>query len=512
MPTEPAIIVRRQLVDVAVGGTERDGLAVQRHLSDHVSEVVAGALSRAFGSLDLGDDLLVVDRLDVDVDTVVLDHLDDLDDLDDAIADAVRRGAADLIERSVPAEPAGVRGSSDDGPVVRRSAAGSVLDAFVEFLSTGRLPWGFVLEPGTDLEDAVRSAWERNARGPADWPSGREILTDPRRRGRLVQQFSETFVVEVVRRLDPAVGVALAAAFARSSAPVRPPHGGDSDVIASGPGDRFVATWRRTVLTLAVAAAATGDTPDEIALVRAALAEVDDARWAAPEVARWVGARWPDAAADRGTAPTIEVTGDDPAGAVRRGAGRVTADERGEGEASRSPTSDIGPRAPDSWPVDFAGVVLLHPFLPRFLEGLGLADRPDRLDDPGRAVGLLHHLATGDDVVPEHETTVAKILCGLPLDVPVERELDLSADERDEAEALIDAVIRHWDALGRTSAAALRAEFLSRPGLVSLDASDDWVLRVEQRTVDILLGQLPWGISMVRTPWMDRMMRVEWGP
>lgn len=161
--------------------------------------------------------------------------------------------------------------------------------------------------------------------------------------------------------------------------------------------------------------------------------------------------------------------------------------------------------------VDHAGAVLLHPFLPRLFTGLGLCDGPDVLTDPERAVCLLHHAATGEQLVPEHETTVAKVLCGMPLDEPVEREPAFTAAELDEVEGLLLSVVGHWDALRRTTPAGLRAEFLMRPGLLTIDPQGGWLLRVEQRTSDVLLGRLPWGISMVRTPWMDRMLRVEWG-
>ena len=114
--------------------------------------------------------------------------------------------------------------------------------------------------------------------------------------------------------------------------------------------------------------------------------------------------------------------------------------------------------AGDSMVVDHAGLVLLHPFLERFFDGLGLCDEEGDLTDRPRAVGLVHHLATGAREVPEYETTIAKVLCGLPLDEPVDREPEFSDDELDESEALLLAVVRHWDALRSTTPAALRAE------------------------------------------------------
>jgi hypothetical protein len=159
--------------------------------------------------------------------------------------------------------------------------------------------------------------------------------------------------------------------------------------------------------------------------------------------------------------------------------------------------------------VDNAGVVLLHPFLPRFFDGLGVA-MGDELVDPGRALCLLHHLATGELTAPEHQLTVAKVLCGVALDEPAEAEVGLTGAETAEAIALLDAALGHWEALGSSAPDALRGEFLMRPGMLTVDADGDWLLRVEARTVDILLDRLPWGVSLIKLPWMDRLLRVQW--
>ena len=159
--------------------------------------------------------------------------------------------------------------------------------------------------------------------------------------------------------------------------------------------------------------------------------------------------------------------------------------------------------------VDNAGLVLLHPFVPRFFSVLEIADG-DELVEPGRALCLLHHLATGELTAPEHRLTLAKVLCDVPLAQPVEADVGLTEAETAEATALLEAVIRHWEALRATSPDGLRGEFLMRPGTLTTDTDGGWLLRVEGRTADILLDRLPWGISMVKLPWMARLMRVEW--
>ncbi|MDA0349041.1 MAG: contractile injection system tape measure protein [Verrucomicrobia bacterium] len=71
--------------------------------------------------------------------------------------------------------------------------------------------------------------------------------------------------------------------------------------------------------------------------------------------------------------------------------------------------------------VDFAGVVLLHPFLPVYFERLGLWQSGGFADSAAheRAVHLAAHLATGRDRHDEPELALAKVLCGWPLARPV---------------------------------------------------------------------------------------------
>jgi Contractile injection system tape measure protein len=159
--------------------------------------------------------------------------------------------------------------------------------------------------------------------------------------------------------------------------------------------------------------------------------------------------------------------------------------------------------------IDCAGLVLLHPFLPQFFNALGIATE-DTLLQPDRAVCLLHYLATGQTIAPEYELILAKVLCNIPLETPVESDVLLTTNEQEEAIAVLEAVVDHWAALGNTSADGLRGTFLVRSGKISLRADGDWLLQVETKSFDILLEQLPWGIGMIKLPWMERMLWVEW--
>ncbi len=187
-----------------------------------------------------------------------------------------------------------------------------------------------------------------------------------------------------------------------------------------------------------------------------------------------------------------------------------------EQEAAVATTSSPGswqdqhPEAREGLYIENAGIVLLHPFLPQLFAALGIAEE-DRLLQPERALCLLHYLGTGQPVAPEYELVLPKILCGIPLRAPVGSDSALSGPEKEEAVALLEAVISHWEALRNSSPDELRGAFLFRAGKVSQRDDGDWLLQVESQTCDILLDRLPWGFSVIQLPWMEKMLWVEWG-
>ena len=160
-----------------------------------------------------------------------------------------------------------------------------------------------------------------------------------------------------------------------------------------------------------------------------------------------------------------------------------------------------------------AGIVLLHPFLPAFFRKLELVKEADFIDEAARqrAIHLIQFLATGEEGLPEYELVLPKFLCALPLDVPINRFQELSGEEKAESQKLLKAAIDHWGALGSTSPAGLQEGFLQREGKLE-KRRQGWYLSVEQKTIDILLDRLPfgWGLGMVKLPWMEEILRVEW--
>jgi len=463
--------ILRQVVEVEVQGGESAALALQRVIADLCREAAAARLEAALTAFDPGDALLVIDRLTVDLGDVGPELLEAA--LTQRLPSAV---AAGLRDRgwTVGARPTG----GELAPALSPTEA--LLEAVLHFLRRGRLPWWYSLEEGRSLEErflAVLASGLDGGRAEGAKPGGRRpfpealaqaLRADARARERLLLQFSPATLLAVLDLLDPERHRLLWRVLRSSRMP------------ASGRlRHRMEASLIEVALHAVVGASPAKTCATEDALFRTAAARL--------------GSRLPEGERDAiARLAPLPISVVDP-----------------------FPTP-VPPPAPDEGvveeglPVEDAGLVLLHPFLPRFLELLGTAGG-DALLRPSRAALLLHHLATGALTAEEHALVLAKVLCGLPIEAALPRESPVTPEEGREAVALLESVVRHWAVLRGTSADGLRGNFLARSGRLEL-RDGDWLLRVERRPHDVLLESLPWGIGHVKLPWMPRLMHVEWAP
>ena len=93
--------------------------------------------------------------------------------------------------------------------------------------------------------------------------------------------------------------------------------------------------------------------------------------------------------------------------------------------------------------------------------------------------------------------------------MPIVRYIDITDQEKEAVEGLVQGMIQNWTALGNTSVAGFRESFLQREGRLQLNGNA-WNLLVQPRAFDMLLDQIPWSYSTIRLPWMERVVYVEW--
>ncbi len=159
-----------------------------------------------------------------------------------------------------------------------------------------------------------------------------------------------------------------------------------------------------------------------------------------------------------------------------------------------------------------AGLVLIHPFLRFFFEGLDLLDEKlsfKSQEHAFKAIHLLQFIATGNETAVETDLLLNKILCGVDISEPVPNCVILSEKEKEESVFLIKTVLERWEALKTTNPSALRETFIQREGILK-KSGGDWTLVIERNTFDVMLEKLLWSISFIKLPWCQQILFVEW--
>lgn len=159
-----------------------------------------------------------------------------------------------------------------------------------------------------------------------------------------------------------------------------------------------------------------------------------------------------------------------------------------------------------------AGIILLHPFLPALFEALHLTIQQQWVNEDAqhRAVLITAYIASGKEDLPEFELALNKLICGLDIPDTLRQIPDaITVETISACEEMITTAIQHWAALKNTGIAAFRETFLQREGKIT-SVDKGWLLQVEQKGVDILLNSLPWGIGVIKFPWMNNLFFTEW--
>jgi hypothetical protein len=158
-----------------------------------------------------------------------------------------------------------------------------------------------------------------------------------------------------------------------------------------------------------------------------------------------------------------------------------------------------------------AGLVIVIPYVQRLFGILELTvDGKFASDEAAeRAVHLLQYVVTGEESTPEYQLVLNKLLCGIHGGTPIVPGISITEKEKTVIEQMLNGVITHWSALGKTSIAGLRETFLQRQGHLHHE-DDAWHLKIPQKSFDMLLDRLPWSFAMTRMPWMAEPLNVTW--
>ncbi|WP_378106293.1 contractile injection system tape measure protein [Chryseobacterium sp. sg2396] len=158
-----------------------------------------------------------------------------------------------------------------------------------------------------------------------------------------------------------------------------------------------------------------------------------------------------------------------------------------------------------------AGIVLLSPFIPRLLERLNFTAEGHFTSQQNRekAAQFLQYVVTGKQSTTNPELALNKIICGLSPEAILSENIKIAIEDAAFSNQVLNALISNWRALGSTSVEGLRENFLIREGLLS-ESPEQWKLTVERKTFDVLLNQCPFSFSVIKYPWMEKALVVEW--
>ncbi len=469
MATTPRHRIKRAVFDLRFP-EESLAFDVRRRLESLFERTVAPALQTVFDARAPNGIEHRIDRIEIDLGTLDPDRLDE-----------THLGA--LIEAQVDRELRRITAARE---VVARSESQTAADTLIAFLERGRFPWQAEVTSLTELEAALRAIDTHELPVLAD--RLHRSLQRHDVRARLAHQLDAGFFAWILTRLEPHLHETLDVIMTTLSSrrPLAQVRLAALTVIARTPRGALTAVIARSEMLMR--------------LTESPTSAVEDEKLPPPV---------PDTPPDT-TPPDIAMI-DTPLEKPLDTPLDVALDRPQIDDGETDTTEPVGALA-DAMYVAGAGVVILHPFLLRFFDALQLLDDEKRFRSRAatvEAIHLLHHLVTGAEHPEEHETTLYKVLCAYPVEAPLVRRFDIGERARAESETLLDAVIDHWSKLKRTSPDALRETFLQRDGRLT-STEESWNLVLERRGVDVLLDSLPWSLSPVRLPWMDRTLWVEW--
>lgn len=159
-----------------------------------------------------------------------------------------------------------------------------------------------------------------------------------------------------------------------------------------------------------------------------------------------------------------------------------------------------------------AGLVLMYPFIENFFEQLEILKSSLFVSDEAknRAVFLLQYLVYSRIDFQEDDLVLNKLLLGIPLEQPLIYLNKLTDQEITFCENLFnDGFKKNWNEIKKASISEIQYSFLQRKGIIKIEETRI-IIDVERNSYDELTMKIPWTISFIRFPWLEKIIQVNW--
>lgn len=170
--------------------------------------------------------------------------------------------------------------------------------------------------------------------------------------------------------------------------------------------------------------------------------------------------------------------------------------------------------APEIFQVNNAGLCILSPWFPILMNRCGYLDEERKSFKSDlyriRAVFLLQYLTCSkEEEYAETELAFNRLLVGLPMHLPLPKRLELTAEEKDVADSMLQGVKLNWAQMKNTSMAGFQQSFIVRSGQL-VQQEDRWLLTVEERGFDVMIDTIQWNFKLIHMPWLKKYVQVHW--
>ncbi|RAW90602.1 contractile injection system tape measure protein [Photorhabdus laumondii] len=175
---------------------------------------------------------------------------------------------------------------------------------------------------------------------------------------------------------------------------------------------------------------------------------------------------------------------------------------------NNKPNSDFGLSYP--YQISNAGILILWPILPTLFNQLALLEAKKFIHHQAqfRAVDFLDYLIWGDEEGLVERKTLNKVLCGLMIDEETQSIL-VEPEKQLIIAQWLDAIIAQLPGWKKLSRNDVRQLFLQRPGELLID-EQEIKITLQHQPFDLLLSDWPWPLNIVKLPWLNCPLQVDW--
>lgn len=458
-------IIKKQVIDLSIN-KKLDAFHIQQLVSNYYHNRIINVLQEAFDNAGSEDETISIDRLELDLGIIT-------------IKDIEKGNWDQLVIERITEQLINVKYSqSSEHLAKRRSTTLSISEHWIFYMQHGYLPWN-VLQIKEDWNDKALEAFASDSRAIARLRN--LVLNNPNAITRIIFQHSEIFLKALIETLTAENQDALPGIIDEAA-----------ELILLLKEKRLKQNLWEKVLSLSASG---------------------EKNLTSSKITAWLIAQnFEDQEINEDLLKGFLLKNNIDAGVINkiREENKITPVNKINKDAGLKTDSGSGIDGEGIY-VTCAGMVLLHPFLPRFFKNLKLVKEDSFVDELSlkKALHLLHYLCTGNTTVEEHELFMAKIMCDYPPEETIEKNIELDVEAIEEAESLLISVIQQWEILKNTSANGLREGFLQRSGKL-FTKNNTLYLQVEASSIDVLLDQLPWNIGHIKLPWMRELLKVEW--